>query len=230
MNTASVNSTLSNPTLSPKAGEEGGRRAEHLVEEYPQFETEYGLPAGLDLSQPAHVVFPPPERVWQVVPAPPMAARPHSRRWTRDEIELEELHKHQEQMSRQGFNQQSFDIQNRIAKRANAEFRRRQEAAWQAEADRRNAAEEAKDQEYNAMDESQRHAYHLGILRGLEAAQEQSEEEARKKRAAKATVGSLWIVVNAEKENGGRRARCVPMRGLKSVLTRGIVRLEEKIQ
>ena len=40
------------------------------------------------------------------------------------------------------------------------------------------------------MDEAQRRAYHLGVLRGLEAAQEQAEEEARKKPAAKAAVGS----------------------------------------
>src|SRR5271165_724895 len=81
MNTASVNPSLSNPTLSPKEGEEGGAPAgrmeqKRLVEEYPEFEAEFGLPPGIDLSQPAHVVFPPPEQVWQVVPAPPMVARP----------------------------------------------------------------------------------------------------------------------------------------------------------
>jgi hypothetical protein len=201
-----LNAPSVNPALSPKEGEEGagappyspvsGERMgsygdqKRLVEEYPQFETEYGLPAGLDLSQPAHLVFPPPERVWQVVPAPPMVARPHRKRWTRETIELEHLHLRREQIGAQAFNQQAHQLQDRISTKAYAEFRKRQDAVWQAEAERRNAAEEAKDQEYTAMDEAQRRAYHLGVLRGLEAAQEQAEEEAQKKPAAKAAVGS----------------------------------------
>ena len=176
MNTASVNSTLSNPT----ADRMGQAR---LVEEYPQFETEYGLPAGLDLSQPAHVVFPPPEQVWQVAPAPPMAARPHRKRWTKEAIELEELHQRREQMGTLAFNQQAHQIQERISTKAHAELRRQQAAAWQTEADRRNAAEEAKDQEYASLDEAQRRAYHLGVVRGLQAAEEQAEEEACRKQA-----------------------------------------------
>jgi hypothetical protein len=191
-----------NPTLSPREGDNhpkggtsvdrvgNGTQQKHLVEEYPQFEAEYGLPAGLDLSQPAHVLFPPPEQVWQVVPAPPMVARPHRKRWTKEAIELEELHQRREQMGLHAFNQQAQQIQNRISNQAYAEFRKRQDAVWQAEADRRNAAEETKDGEYANMDEAQRRAYHLGVVRGLEAAQEQAEEEAQKKPAAKAAVGS----------------------------------------
>jgi hypothetical protein len=175
-----------NPTLSPT---EAGQQ-KRLAEEYPEFEAEFGLPAGLDLSQPAHVVFPPPEQVWQVVPAPPMVARPHRRRWTKESIELEELHRRREQMSQQAFNEQAYQIKDRISKQAYAEFRKRQEAAWRAEAERRNAAEETKDLEYASMDEAHRRAYHLGVLRGLEAAQEQAEEEAQKKPAAKAAVAS----------------------------------------
>src|SRR5271166_4283554 len=189
---SSAGPALSNPTLSPTPGEKGGAPADRveqkrLVEEYPQFEAEFGLPPGIDLSQPAHVVFPPPEQVWQVVPAPPMVARPHRKRWTKEAIELEELHQHREQMGPQAFNQQAYQLQNRISNQAHAEFRKRQDAVWQAEANRRNSAEEAKDQEYASMDEAQRRAYHLGVVRGLEAAQEQAEEEARKK-PAKAVV------------------------------------------
>ncbi len=176
--------------LSPASGDRVGDDQKRLVEEYPEFEAEYGLPAGLDLSQPAHLVFPPPEQVWHVVPATPMAARPHRKRWTKETIELEQLHQRREQMGTQAFNQQADQLQNRISKQAYAEFRKRQDAVWQAEADRRNAAEEAKDQEYANMDEAQRRAYHLGVVRGLEAAQEQAEEEAQKKPAAKAAVGS----------------------------------------
>ena len=180
------------PPYSPVFGERVGSDGEQkrLVEEYPQFEAEYGLPAGLDVSQPAHVLFPPPEQVWQVVPAPPMAARPHRKKWTKEAIELEALHKHREQMGPYAFNEQFHQIQERISTKADAEYRKRQEAAWRAEADRRNAAEEAKDQEYANMDEPQRRAFHLGIVRGLEAAEEQAEEEARKKPAAKVAVGS----------------------------------------
>jgi hypothetical protein len=204
---SSVDPTLSNPTLAPKSDEKGGApvapadmqggalgdrvgQQARLVEEYPGFEAEYGLAAGLDVSQPAQLVFPPPEQVWQVVPAPPMVARPNRKRWTKEAIELEELHKRREQLGPYDFNDQVHQIQNRISNHANAEFRKRQEAAWQAEADRRNTAEEAKDQEYASMDEPQRRAFHLGVLRGLEAAQEQAEEEAQKKPAAKAAVGS----------------------------------------
>jgi len=206
MNTASsAGPALSNATLSPKEGDQSagappyshgfGERVgsdgdqNRLVEEYPQFEAEFGLPGGLDLSQPAHVVFPPPEQVWQSVPAPPMVARPHRKRWTKEAIELEDLHRRREQMVPYAFNGQASQIEGRIWKREQAEFRQRQQAVWQAEADRRNAAEEAKDQEYANMDEAHRRAYHLGVLRGLEAAQEQAEEEALKK-PAKAAVGS----------------------------------------
>ncbi len=205
MNTSSAGPALSNPTLSPKEGDKSagappyspgfGERVSsdgdqrRLAEEYPQFEAEFGLPAGLDLSQPAHVVFSPPEQVWQSVPAPPMVARPHRKRWTKEAIELEELHRRKQALGLFAFNKQASQIEGRIWKREEAEFRQRQEAVWQAEADRRNAAEEAKDQEYANMDEAHRRAYHLGVLRGLEAAQEQAEEEALKK-PAKAAVGS----------------------------------------
>ena len=175
-----------------------------LVEEYPQFEAEYGLPAGLDLSQPAHVLFPAPEQVWQVVPAPPMVARPHRQRWNKEAIELEELHQRREQMGVHAFNQQAHQLQNRISKQAYAEFRQRQDAVWQAEADRRNAAEEAKDQEYASMDEAQRRAYHLGVLRGLEAAQEQAEQEAQRKPAAKAAVERPFQGIDGENETAHR--------------------------
>ena len=74
-----------------------------------------------------------------------MAARPHRKRWTKEAIELEELHQRRERMGPQAFNQQAQQIQNRISNQAHAEFRKRQDAVWQAEADRRNAAEKAKD-------------------------------------------------------------------------------------
>ena len=162
-----------------------------LVEEYPQFEAEFGLPAGLDLSQPAHVVFPPPEQVWQVrsgsahgSPGRIASGGPKKRSSWRSCTSAGSRWACKLSTSRPTSSRTASPTQ------AYAEFRKRQDAVWQAEADRRNAAEEAKDQEYASMDEAHRRAYHLGVLRGLEAAQEQAEEEAQKKPAAKAAVGS----------------------------------------
>ncbi len=148
------------PPLSPASGDRVGDDQKRLVEEYPQFEAEFGLPAGLDLSQPAQVVFPPPEDAWRV-PAPardpktsPWVHRQPATHWTKEQIELEELQKCKEQMSRESYSTQLYQIKDRISKQAQIAFRKQQEAAWQVEADRRNAAEEAKEQEYASMDEA----------------------------------------------------------------------------
>ena len=66
--------------------------------------------------------------------------------------------------------------------------RKLQEAAWQAEADRRNAAEDDQERQYASMDEGERSAYHLGVVRGLQAAQEQAGEEEARKQPQKAVV------------------------------------------
>src|SRR5271166_4631308 len=189
MNTASVNPSLSNSTLSPKDADKGassGRDQIHLVEEYPEFEAEYGLPPGIDLSQPAHLVFPPPEDAWRV-PAPahdpktsPWVHRQPSTHWTREQIELEELQKCKGQMNLHDYNTQIHQINGRISKQAQIAFRQQQQAAWQAEADRRNATEKEQERQYAGMDEGERSAYQLGVLRGLQAAHEQIEAEARK--------------------------------------------------
>ena len=220
MNTASVNPSLSNPTLSPKESDKSagappyspgfGERAypelaegvgsgaaqKRLVEEYPEFEEEFGLPKGVDISRPAQVVFPPPEDAWRV-PIPAHDPKASSwvqgqpvTHWTKEHIELEELQKRKDQMDRLCYSDQLLAINGRISKQAQAAVRRQQEAAWQAEAVRRNAAQEEQERRYASMDEGERSAYHLGVLRGLEAAQEQAEEEARKKPAAKAAAGS----------------------------------------
>jgi len=195
------------PALSPKPGEKGGAPArkemgdnqKRLVEEYPEFEAEFGLPAGIDLSQPPHVVFPPPEQIWPTATGavgaaptvtyndPPLSCH----RWTKEAIELEKLDEQREYMSEKSFNEQSCKIHGRIEKQVKTEMRKEQEAEWQAEADRRNASEEKKAQIYRNMDDGQRQAYHLGVLSGIETAQRDAQEEALKKKpAAKAAVGS----------------------------------------
>ena len=212
MNTASVNPTLSNPTLLPKEGDKSagappyspvfGERVgsdgaqKRLVEDYPEFEEEFGLPKGVDISRLAQAVFPPPEDAWRV-PIPAHDPKASSwvqgqpvTHWTKEHIELEELQKRKDQMDWLCYSDQLMAINGRISKQAQAASRRQQEAAWRAEAVRRNAAQEEHERRYASMDESERSAYHLGVLRGLEAAQEQAEEEARKKPAAKAAPAS----------------------------------------
>jgi hypothetical protein len=194
---------------SPAVGEracpepaEGVGEQKRLVEEYPGFEAEFGLPAGLDLRQPPHVLFPPVAQTWPSATGTAAAAQavvdyapPPSRpRWTKEGIELEELDKRREYMSEKSFNEQSCKVHARIEKQVKTEMRKQREAEWQAEADRRNALEEKKAQIYRDMDEGQRRAYHLGILQGIEVAERNAEEEARNRRPPKAAVDSSRIV------------------------------------
>jgi hypothetical protein len=53
-------STVGAPPFSPVSGE-SVRAPQRVVEEYPQFEAEFGLPPGLDLTLPPQVAFPPAE-------------------------------------------------------------------------------------------------------------------------------------------------------------------------
>jgi len=162
-----------------------------LVEEYPEFEAEFGLPAGIDVSQPAHVLFPPPEDQWRV-PTPardPKTSvwchRQPSKHWTMEEIEREELDKQQRTMGQHAYLHEVNKLEERVAR----QLRKYQEAAWQAEADRRNAALEERERQFGSMNEGERQAYNLGVLRAMEVVQEQEEEEEkRKKRVAKAAA------------------------------------------
>ncbi len=97
-------------------------------------------------------------------------------------------------MSEKSFNEQSSKIHAHIEKQVKTERRKEREAEWQAEADRRNAAEEKKAQIYRDMDEGQRRAYHLGVLEGIETAKGDAEEEARSRKPPKAAVDSSRIV------------------------------------
>jgi len=184
----------------PELAEEAGKNQERLVDEYPGFEAEFGLPAGLDLSQPAHLLVPAGAQAWpSAAPATTPAAvysdpPPRKPLWTKESIELEELGKRREYMSEKSFNEQSCKIHARIEKQVKTEFRKEREAEWQAEADRRNALEEQKVQTYRDMDEGQRRAYHLGILEGIDTAKRTAEEEERQRKPVKAAVDSSRIV------------------------------------
>jgi hypothetical protein len=93
-------------------------------------------------------------------------------------------------MGREIFAQQRLKLTQRITGRAEIAYRKHLEAAWQLEADRRNSALKEQERQYASMSNGERQAYTLGVVRGLQAAQEQAEEEERKKPAARAAVGS----------------------------------------
>jgi len=196
--------TVGAPPLSSGFGERAGDgdQQKRLVEEYPGFEAEFGLPAGLDLRQPPHLLVPPAAPTWPsatdtagsaqaVVYSDPPPRKPL---WTKESIELEELDKRREYMTEKGFNEQSCKIHARIEKQVKTEVRKEQEAEWQAEADRRNALEEKKAQIFRDMDEGQRRAYHLGVLSGIETAKREAEGEARNRRPPTAAVDTSRIV------------------------------------
>ncbi len=81
----------------PELAEGVSKEQKRPVEEYPGFEAEFGLPAGLDLSQPPHVLFPPAAPTWPsatgtagsaqaVAYSDPPPTTPH---WTKEAIVLE---------------------------------------------------------------------------------------------------------------------------------------------
>jgi hypothetical protein len=120
------------PELAEGVGE--GNHQKRLVEEYPEFEAEFGLPADIDVSQPAHVHFPPPEDQWRV-PTPardpktsPWVHRQPGKHWTKEEIEREELNKKAGALGQQAYLRERGRLHERIAR----QVRKQQEAAWQA--------------------------------------------------------------------------------------------------
>src|SRR5271165_13542 len=192
------------PPSSPAVGVRVGleEKQKRLVEEYPGFEAEFGLPAGLDLSQPPDLLVPPGTQTWPsatgaagtapaVVYSDPPPSKPL---WTKESIELEELDKRRGYMSEEGYNQESSKIHGRIEKQVKTEVRKEREAEWQAEADRRNAREEKKAQILREMDDGQRRAFQLGISEGIEIAKRDAEEEARNRKPPKADVEGSRVV------------------------------------
>jgi hypothetical protein len=158
-----------------------------LVEEYPGFEAEFGLPAGLDLSLPPDVVFPSAQPAAPSGPTAEVAveAEPLRRNlWNKEAIELEELAKQRANLSEKSYAERVSKVNDRMWKQAQGEVRKRQEAEWEAEAQRRNAAEEEKDRQWRSMDEAQRRAFLLGRADGHEAGRREAEAAARGKKPA----------------------------------------------
>jgi hypothetical protein len=179
-----------------EAASEPGEQ-KRLVEEYPGFEAEFGLPAGLDLTKPPEVLFPPTEQAYpatgtaaataqatlHVEPAP-------QKTWSKEAIELEELDKQRPYLSQKSYEEKATKVNDRIWKQAQAEIRKQKEAEWQAEADRRNALEEEKARIWKNMDAEQKRAFYIGLLTGIEEERQRCETEARQRKpVAKAAVG-----------------------------------------
>ncbi len=170
------------------AGQPEAAAPPRVVEEYPEFEAEFGLPPGLDLALPPHLAFPPPEKTttWAAAQTiPQKRARPL---WTKETIELEELHQQRSSLSEESYNRQSSKVNEKIHKMVTAEIRQEREAAWEAEAARRNAEEEEKVRRWNSMDATQQRAYDEGVLAGYAAAEEERREEQSRAKKPAATV------------------------------------------
>ena len=162
---------------------------QRVVEEYPQFEAEFGLPPGLDLTLPQQVAFPPPEKAnnpWGELTNP--QPRP-ANRWTKEDIEMEELDNRRPSMSEERYNQESRKWHGKVDKKIASELRKQRETAWEAEAARRNAEEEEKDRLWRSMDAAQQRAYWLGVGDAHETAERDRRQEAARAKKPAANVG-----------------------------------------
>ena len=195
------------PPFSLVSGERVGEQPQRVVQEYPEFETEFGLPQGLDLTTPPQVAFPPPQEAtaWATAQTTPQA-RP-TMRWTKEAIELEELENQRPHLSEESYCKQSRKVHDKIHHQVAVEMRKRREAEWEAEAARRNAKEEEKAQRWRSMDAAQQRAFMEGVMIGREEeAAERREQEARAKKPA-AKVGGEEAIRDAGWANCPRLKR-----------------------
>jgi len=182
---------------SQPASEVGEQRR---VEEYPGFEADFGLPAGLDLTKPPEVLFPPPAKEAAGENPSQSQPQPHpNHQWIADDIELEQLHKQRPYMDEKSYNERAGKIRDRIRKRVEAVIRKERVAEWEAEAGRRNALEEEKARIWNGMDLAQQRAFQLGIVTGVEEEQQRAGGEARHRKPA--ASGDAYIPASGARSN-----------------------------
>jgi len=182
------------PPFSLVSGERVGEQPQRVVQEYPEFEAEFGLPSGLDLTIPPQVAFPPPEKTdtWAGLTTPQARPRVY---WTKEDIELEELEQRRSSLSEESYNQQSRKVHDKIHNKVVVQMRHEREAEWEAEAARRNAKEEEKAQRWRSMDTAQQRAFMEGVRTGREEeAAERRQEEARAKKPAAKVGGEEAII------------------------------------
>ncbi len=180
------------PQSGQPALEAGG--PQRVVEDYPQFEAEFGLPPGLDLTLPPQVAFPPSEH------ATPMGdlanpEPPSTNRWTKEDIEMEQLEDRRSSMSEERYTEESRKWHDKVDKKVRAELRQKRQAEWEAEAARRNAKEEEKDRLWRSMDAAQQRAYWLGVGDAHETAERDRRQEAAQARKPAAPAGREEAIV-----------------------------------
>jgi hypothetical protein len=188
-----------------EAASEAGEQ-KRLVEEYPAFEADFGLPAGLDLTKPPEVLFPPVEQAYPATATATAAAQatlhvePAPQKiWSKEAIELEELDKQRPYLSQKSYEEKATKVNDRIWKQAQAEIRKQKEAEWQAEADRRNALEEEKARLWKNMDAEQKRAFHIGLLTGIEEERQRCETERRQRKPV--AGGDAYIPASGARSN-----------------------------
>jgi hypothetical protein len=177
------------PPLSPSLGDRGGpSQPQRVVEEYPEFEAEFGLPPGLDLTLLPQVAFPPPEKAGNAWVAQATPQPGSINRWTKEDIEMEEVENRRSNLSEERYNQECRKVHAKIERKVALEIRHKHEAEWEAEAARRNAKEDEKAQRWRSMDLAQQRAFMEGVMTGREeeAAERRQAEARNKKPAAKA--------------------------------------------
>ncbi len=182
--------TTGAPPVSPAAGESAGEAPARVVTEYPEFEAEFGLPPGLDLTLPPQVVFPPPEKATATAAATAQTQtgiHPLDR-WTKEAIALEELDERRSQMDEKSYTKQARPLNDKLRHRAEAYLRKEREAEWEAEAARRNAKQDEAARRWRSMDAAQQRAFMEGVRVGREEEAAEQREKARAKKPA-AKVG-----------------------------------------
>ena len=186
------------PPLSPSVGDGvGPSEPQRVVEEYPGFEAEFGLPPGLDLTLPPQVAFPPPQEAQATATATAAPGIHPLDRWTKEAIEREELEKQRPNMNEKTYNERIRKLNNVLQQRVTAHLRKEREAEWEAEAARRNAEDDEKVRTWHSMDKAQQQAFMEGVWTGrAEAAAEQQErrqQEARAKKPAASAGGEAAL-------------------------------------
>ncbi len=177
---AATPEALGAPPFSPSVGERVGN--DRVVEEYPEFEAEFGLPPGLDLTLPPQVAFPPPDKASAAAQTPSPTPIHPLHRWTKEAIALEELDDRRSQMDEKSYSKQANKLNDKLRQRADTYFRKQREAEWEAEAARRNAREEEKARRWRSMDAAQQRAFMEGVMTGREEEAAEQREKARAKK------------------------------------------------
>ena len=172
---------------------------QRVVQEYPEFEAEFGLPPGLDLTKSPQVAFPPPQKTnetWAAQTTPQV----HSmNRWSKEDIEMEELDDRRLQMSEDCYIEQCRKVHAKIEKNVAVEMRQKREAEWAAEAARRNARDLEKAQRWASMDAAQQRAYWEGVADAHETAERDRRQEAAQAKRPAAKVDNQQAIVGMGK-------------------------------